>query len=53
LNVLHTDPPNRMFGTFPFMFIPAFFVPLAVTLHLLAMRAIVDQNRATAVEPTA
>lgn len=38
LNVLHTDPPNAMFATFPFMYIPAFYVPLAVTLHLIAIR---------------
>jgi hypothetical protein len=29
-----------MIGTFPFMFIPGFFVPLAVVLHVLAVRAI-------------
>jgi len=28
-----------MIGTFPFMFIPGFFVPLAVVLHVLAIRA--------------
>jgi hypothetical protein len=39
-NVIHAEVPNRMFGTFPFMFIPGFFVPLAVTLHVLAIRAI-------------
>lgn len=38
-NRIHVDPPNHLFGVFPFMFIPAFFVPLAVTLHLLAIRA--------------
>ena len=26
-----------MIGTFPFLLIPGFFVPLAVILHLLAM----------------
>jgi hypothetical protein len=39
-NVIHAEVPNRMFGTFPFMFIPGFFVPLALTLHVLAIRAI-------------
>jgi hypothetical protein len=29
-----------MFGTFPFTFVPAFFVPLALSLHALAMRSI-------------
>ncbi len=41
-NLIHTEIPNRMFGTFPFLFIPGFFVPLAVVLHLLAMRALVS-----------
>jgi hypothetical protein len=39
-NLIHTEVPNRMFGTFPFLFVPGFFVPLAVVLHLLAMRAL-------------
>jgi hypothetical protein len=37
-NWIHTDPPNRTLITFPFMFIPAFFVPLAVSLHLVSLR---------------
>jgi hypothetical protein len=40
LNLLETEIPNRIFGTFPFVFIPGFFVPLAVALHVLAIRAI-------------
>jgi hypothetical protein len=43
-NLIHTEIFNRMFGTFPFMFIPGFFVPLAVTLHVLAIRAIIASN---------
>lgn len=39
-NLIHAEVPNRMFGTFPFMFIPGFFVPMAVVLHVLAMGAI-------------
>jgi hypothetical protein len=39
-NLIHTGVPNRMFGTFPFLFIPGFFVPLAVVLHTLAIRGI-------------
>ena len=38
-NLIHAEVPNLMFGTFPFMFIPGFFVPLAVVLHVLAIRA--------------
>jgi hypothetical protein len=40
LNLIHAEVPDRMIGTFPFLFIPGFFVPLAVVLHLLALRAI-------------
>src|SRR5271154_2928615 len=40
LNLIHAEVPNRMFATFPFVFIPGFFVPLAVGLHVLAIRAI-------------
>ena len=39
MNLVHAEVPNRMIGTFPFMFIPGFFVPLAVVLHVLAIRA--------------
>jgi len=40
-NLIHTEVPNRLMGTFPFLFIPGLLVPLAVVLHLLALRAIV------------
>jgi hypothetical protein len=40
-NLIHTEVPNRMMGTIPFIFIPGFFVPLAVSLHVLAIRFIV------------
>jgi hypothetical protein len=40
LNLIHAEVPNLMFGKFPFMFIPGFFVPLAIVLHVLAIRAI-------------
>jgi hypothetical protein len=40
LNLIHAEVPNRIIGMFPFMFIPGFFVPLAVILHVLAIRAI-------------
>jgi hypothetical protein len=45
-NLIHTEVPDRMIGTFPFLFIPGFFVPLAVVLHLLALRAINSEIRA-------
>jgi len=34
-----------MLGTFPFLLIPGFFVPLAVVLHVLAIRAISSRLR--------
>ena len=39
-NLVHAEVPNLMMGKFPFMFIPGVFVPLAVVLHVLAIRAI-------------
>ena len=44
-NLIHAEVPNLMIGAFPFMFIPGFFVPLAVVLHVLAMRAISSSAR--------
>jgi hypothetical protein len=40
LNLVHTEVPNLMMSTFPFLLIPGFFVPLAVVLHVLAIRTI-------------
>jgi hypothetical protein len=45
LNLIHTEVPNLLMGAFPFLFIPGLFVPLAVVLHLLALRAIVSRLR--------
>jgi hypothetical protein len=45
LHLIHAEVPNRMIGTFLFMFIPGFFVPLAVVLHVLAIRSIVSHAR--------
>jgi hypothetical protein len=47
LNLIHTEVPNRMIGTFPFTFIPGFFVPLALLLHILALRSIFSRVRDT------
>jgi hypothetical protein len=44
-NLIHAEVPNRMFGTFPFLFNPGFFVPLAVALHVLAIRALSSRLR--------
>jgi hypothetical protein len=49
-NLIHSEVPNRMFATFPFLFIPAFFVPLAVGLHVLAIRAISGHLRTAEVD---
>jgi hypothetical protein len=45
LNLIHTEVPDRMISTFPFLLIPGFFVPLAVVLHVLAIRAISSRLR--------
>jgi hypothetical protein len=51
-NLIRTEVPNRMFGTFPFLFIPGFFVPLAVVLHVLATRALsVRLHRGIGINP--
>jgi uncharacterized membrane protein len=44
-NLIHAEVPNLMMGAFPFMFIPTFFVPLAVVLHVLAIWAIRSRLR--------
>jgi hypothetical protein len=44
-NLVHAEVPNLLIGTFPFMFIPGFLVPLAAVLHLLALRAIASTTR--------
>jgi hypothetical protein len=44
-NLIHAEVPNLMLGTFPFLFIPGFFVPLAVLLHVLSIRAISSRLR--------
>jgi hypothetical protein len=45
LNLIHSEVPNLMIGTFPFLFIPGFFVPLAVALHVLAIQGIISRLR--------
>ncbi len=49
LNLIHAEVPNLALGTFPFMFIPGFFAPLAVVLHVLAIRSL--RSRLSAVRP--
>jgi len=43
LHLIHAETPNLMMGTFPFLFIPAFFVPLAIILHVLAIQGIISR----------
>jgi hypothetical protein len=40
LKLISTEVPNVAMGIFPYTFIPGFLAPLAVTLHVLAIRAI-------------
>lgn len=40
LKLLATEVPNMAIGTFPFTFIPSLMVPLALVLHVLAIRAL-------------
>ena len=46
LQVLSTEVPNRAVGTFPFTFLPGVMVPLALILHVLAIRALLARLRA-------
>lgn len=47
LNLIHTDVPNLAIGLFPYTFIAGVFAPLAVVLHVLAIRAVRAELRAT------
>ncbi len=40
LNLFATEVPNVAIGTFPFSYIPGLMVPLALVLHVLAIRAL-------------
>jgi hypothetical protein len=46
LQALVTEVPNRALGTFPFTFIPGLLAPLALILHVLAIRALLAGLRA-------
>jgi hypothetical protein len=47
LKLISTEVPNVAMGIFPYAFIPGFLAPLAVTLHVLAIRAIAARLRET------
>ena len=40
LRILHSDLPNLAIGMFPYTYIPGFLAPLAVVLHVLAIRSL-------------
>jgi hypothetical protein len=40
LNILVSDVPNTFVATFPYSLLPGFFPPLAITLHVLSIKAI-------------
>ena len=44
LHLIHAEVPNLSVGTFPFTYIAGFFAPLAVTLHVLALRALLARG---------
>jgi hypothetical protein len=46
LQALVTEVPNRALGMFPFTFIPGLMAPLALTLHVFAIRALLEGLRA-------
>jgi len=40
IHLIPTEVPNSAIGSFPYSFIPAFIVPLALVLHVLAIRSL-------------
>lgn len=44
-NLIHSEVPNLILGTFPFLFIPGFLVPLAAALHVLGIQGIISRLR--------
>lgn len=48
LNLIHAELPNVAMGMFPFSYIPGFMAPLAMMLHVLALRALRAANAARA-----
>ncbi len=46
MHLLATDVPNLAIGTFPYTFIPGLMAPLALTLHILAIRVLRSHVRA-------
>ena len=51
LNLIHAEIPNLALGTSPFNFIPGFFAPLAIVLHVLAIRATRTRSRLARTSP--
>ena len=47
LNLINAEVPNLAVGTFPFTYIPGFLAPLALVLHVLAIRALRSKLSAT------
>jgi hypothetical protein len=45
LHLIATDVPRNAIGTFPYSFIPAFIVPLALALHVAAIRSLLVEIR--------
>jgi hypothetical protein len=45
LNLIHAEVPNVAFGDFPFGLIPGFMAPLALSMHILAFRALSFANQ--------
>ena len=53
LHLINAGATNLALGMFPFTFIPGFFAPLAIVLHVLAIRATRISSRLEGVIPTA
>ena len=45
LNLIHTSVPNMAIGLFPYTFIAGFFAPLAIVLHVLSIRSVLNERK--------
>jgi hypothetical protein len=52
IHLIATDVPRNAIGTFPYSFIPTFIVPLALALHVAAIRGLLVEIRISKVSTT-
>lgn len=50
--LFHEPPPNLIPAVFPFLYLPAFIVPLTILLHLLSLQQLAGVRRGSTVTPS-